>query len=75
MLSRIVRLLTLTTSVILVSFLNACGGKAVTDEISAIFEELKSKPFGKISYHHDHFFSDEPPSDALIWQVTLPPSD
>jgi len=43
-LSRIVRLLTLTTSVILVSFLNACGGKAVTDEISAIFEELKSNP-------------------------------
>ena len=43
-LGRMVRLLTLTTSVILVSFLNACGGKAVTDEISAIFEELKSNP-------------------------------
>ena len=39
---------------------------------SYTFEELKSKPFGKLSYHHDHFFSDEPPSDALIWQVTLP---
>jgi adenosine deaminase len=43
-LSRIVRLSILATPVIVVSFLNACNGKTITDDISAIFEEVKSNP-------------------------------
>ena len=43
-LNRIVRLLTLLAFVHLVSFLTSCDRKNVTDDISAIFEEIKSNP-------------------------------
>jgi len=36
------------------------------------FEELKTTLFGILSYHDDQFFADDPPSDALLWQVIIP---
>jgi hypothetical protein len=36
---------------------------------SYTFEELKSKPFDVLEYHHDHFFSSEPLADSLKWNV------
>jgi len=39
---------------------------------SYTFEELKSKPFDVLEYHHDNFFSDEPLEDSLKWKVIYP---
>ena len=36
------------------------------------FEELKSKPFDVLEYHHDNFFSSEPLQDSLKWRVIIP---
>jgi hypothetical protein len=45
---------------------------------SYTFEELKSKLFDVLEYHHDNFFSNEPLPDSLKWKViypdTTPPS-
>ena len=40
---------------------------------SYTFEELKSKPFDVLEYHHDNFFSDEPLEDSLKWNDTIIP--
>jgi hypothetical protein len=39
---------------------------------SYTFEELKSKLFDVLEYHHDNFFSDEPLPDSLKWKVVYP---
>jgi len=36
---------------------------------SYTFEELKSKTFDVLEYHHDNFFSSEPLEDSLQWDV------
>ena len=36
------------------------------------FEELKTKPFDLLEYHHDHFFTQSPLQDSLRWPVVLP---
>ena len=36
------------------------------------FEELKSKPFGVLEYHHDHFFKSMPLEDSLKWKIEIP---
>ena len=42
---------------------------------SYTFEELKSKPFDVLEYHHDNFFSPEPLEDSLKWKVEIPYDD
>jgi len=39
---------------------------------SYTFEELKSKLFDVLEYHHDNFFSKEPLEDSLKWKVVYP---
>ena len=39
---------------------------------SYTFEELKSKLFDVLEYHHDNFFSPEPLPDSLKWKVVYP---
>ena len=36
------------------------------------FEELKSKPFDLLEYHHDNFFSSSPLQNSLRWLVEVP---
>lgn len=36
------------------------------------FEELKSKPFDLLEYHHDNFFSSSPLQNSLRWPVEVP---
>jgi|GEM_PF-2410046 len=38
---------------------------------SYTFEELKSKPFGVLEYHHDNFFSKRPLDESLKWKVDI----
>lgn len=36
---------------------------------SYTFEEEKDVTFRVLAYHHDQFFADTPPDDALTWPV------
>jgi len=41
------------------------------DEVSRsyTFEEVKDVTFRVLAYHHDQFFAESPPDDALTWPV------